>query len=74
MQSIRGHDMNPITAPNSELGWRYDAPADTSSKILLLQKEGCAVVGTWGRGLGWMAWCPLPKRDIVLEKRLGLRE
>lgn len=65
--------MTPTTAPNSELGWRYSVPPDRYSKVLLLHEEGCIAIGCWEKGLGWIAWCPLPKRDKELEKQLGLR-
>lgn len=64
----------PTTAPAGELKWNYSTPKNTQSKLLLLQREGCLVVGKWDKGLGWIAWCPLPKRDKELEVELGYRE
>lgn len=64
----------PITAPTGDIKWNYTAPKNTHSKMLLLQTEGCAVIGNWEKGLGWIAWCPLPQRDKELEIELGYRE
>lgn len=58
------------TAPDGELYYRYGEPPNKSSKMLLLHKHGCAVIGEWGKGLGWIAWCPLPRRNREIEDQL----
>ena len=64
----------PITAPAGELKWNYSTPKNTRSKLLLLHRDGCASLGPWDKGLGWIAWCPLPQRDKEKEIELGYRE
>ena len=64
----------PITAPTGEIKWNYTPPSNTRRKLLLLHRDGCAAMGPWGDGAGWIAWCPLPKRDKELEVELGHRE
>ena len=36
------------TAPDGDLYYRYGEPPNKSSKMLLLHKHGCAVIGEWG--------------------------
>ena len=58
----------PITS--DEAHWRYEPPPDPSAKTLLLNRNGVAILGAWGLGIGIIAWCPLPKRNKELEERL----
>ena len=58
----------PITS--SEVEWRYCVPPNTRSKVLLLTRAGVATIGSWGNGVGVIAWVPLPRRDKKLESRL----
>lgn len=52
--------------------WRYE-PAPRK-KCLLLSDMGVAYMGppTGAFREEYIAWCPLPKRDRVREKELGL--
>jgi hypothetical protein len=58
------------TAPDGELYYRYSPPPNTDSKMILLHKHGCAIIGEWGKGLGLVAWCPLPRRNREIEDKL----
>lgn len=60
----------PLTAPIAS--WRYELPADRSSKMLLLTVGGVLVTGVWTGELGenYLAYSPLPKRDKAIEDRL----
>lgn len=61
----------PVTASKDGLEYRYSVP-ESSSKMILLTIGDVAVMGNWAGELGqyYKAWCPLPKRDKVLEKQL----
>lgn len=61
-----------ITAPTGEIFWRYErAPA---SQCLLLNPGGSLMRGppTGEFMQEYIAWCPMPKRDKLKEKELGL--
>lgn len=66
-------DIQPITADPGDVFWRYEVPARTDAKVLLLTKGGIAVSGNWTGRLGefFCAWAPLPKRDKKRERELG---
>ena len=61
-----------ITAMPGDIFWRYWKPMRTDAKMLLLTKGGVAVTGNWYGEVGdsFLAWCPMPKRDKVLERKL----
>lgn len=63
-----------IAAPAGQVFWRYEVPASTDSKVLLLTAGRVAVTGNWYGPYGrhFIAWAPLPKRDKEQEARLGL--
>ena len=65
-------NQNTVTAAPGDIYWRYWVPQNTDAKMLLLTKGGIAVAGSWSGELGqyFRAWCPMPKRDKVLEQRL----
>ena len=59
------------TAPDGELYYRYSEPTNKQSKMLLLTRQGVAILGPWEKGLGLVAWCPLPRRNRELEDQLN---
>lgn len=63
-----------ISAPAGDVYWRYEVPACTDAKVLLLTVGRVAVAGQWHGPYGhsFIAWAPLPKRDKEQEARLGL--
>jgi hypothetical protein len=63
-----------ITAPQGDIGWRYEVAPSADAKVLLLTVGRVAVVGNWYGPLGkaFVAWAPLPRRDKEQEARLGL--
>ena len=65
------HNEKPLTAPDGELHWNYTEPADRSRKMLLLTRQGVAILGPWEKGLGLVAWCPLPRRNRTIEDQLS---
>lgn len=70
--------MQIASAPSSS--WNYDfTNCRPGTKMLLLLRTGVAHIGTWpGRGdparaAYYIAWSPLPDRDMEKEKALGIR-
>lgn len=63
-----------ITAAPGDIAWRYERPANTGAKMMLLTVGRVAVLGTWFGDLGeaFIAWAPMPKRDKIKEVELGL--
>lgn len=61
----------PLTAPPTEIHWRYE-PVPTSGRCLLLNTGGCVIfgppMGPWRSE--YIAWAPLPKRDKERERQL----
>lgn len=53
-----------------EAFWRYTEPAPRSTKILILNAGGVAIIGDWVDSVGHLAWSPLPKRNHKLEQAL----
>lgn len=62
--------MDHVTAPDGELYYRYSEPPNKNAKMILLHKHGCAIIGSWEKGLGLIAWCPLPRRNKEIEDQL----
>ena len=67
--------INPITAPNGGIYWRYERPQH-SGKCLLLTIGRVAIIGNWSGDYGqhFVAWSPLPQRDKNQEISLGVLE
>ncbi len=63
-----------ITGQAGDVYWRYEVPASTDAKVLLLTVGRVAVVGNWygAYGQSFIAWAPMPRRDKEQEARLGL--
>lgn len=65
-------DNEVVTGTQEEMYYRYSTPPNTEKKLILLTTGMVATLGPWGKGLGVVAWCPLPKRNKDIEKELGL--
>ena len=63
---------SPVVAPTSS--WNYSMKeAKPGRKMLLLTEAGIAIIGhIGGNTRGYIAWAPLPDRDKVKERELGL--
>lgn len=61
------------THVTGQVYWRYVERAP-SGKVLLLTIGGVATFGDWKEDAGFLAWSPMPKRDKLLEKALGLND
>jgi hypothetical protein len=66
---------DPVIADNTVSNdWIYEVPPRTDAKVQLLTVGRIATYGSWYGELGehFIAYCPLPKRNKELERRLGL--
>lgn len=63
-----------IAAEPGNIYWRYEKPALVVSKMMLLTTGHVAVLGPWIGEYGehYIAWSPMPKRDKVTERELGV--
>ncbi len=58
---------------SSETVYRYDWKDYPGGKAILLTAGGVAVLGSLGDDKkGYLAWAPLPDRDVEKEKELGI--
>lgn len=65
---------NEPTLVDPDYPWTYSVPERTDADVLLLTVGDTLTRGTWKGELGefFKAWCKMPKRDKVLEEKLGL--
>jgi hypothetical protein len=63
-----------VLPPVTELAptWRLciDEPAPIGRKLLLLNRIGAGVIGTYYREGEFVAWCPMPKLTPAQKARL----
>ena len=59
---------------STETAYRYDMTTYPGGKAILLTEGGIAVLGVLGDNRkGYIAWAPLPDRNVEREKELGIR-
>lgn len=64
--------MTPLTGNTGEIRWIYSVPQSTDATMFLLTIGRIAMRGRWQGKMGeyFIAYCPMPKRDKVLEEKL----
>jgi hypothetical protein len=60
-----------------DLPFEYIKPAPLNQRVILLERDGSIDVGPWkgptiGSNARYIAWHPVPARDIDLERKLEL--
>lgn len=56
--------------------FEYNRPAPLNQRVVLLEKDGTISCGPWkgpviGSNVRFIAWHPLPSRDLDLERKLA---
>lgn len=56
--------------------FEYNKPAPLNERVVLLEKDGTITIGAWkgptvGANRRFIAWHPVPARDLDLERKLA---